>query len=430
MGKRIWTATMMALLCWSVIAVSQETSEPKIALQGTISSEAEGKMEGVLVRAKKVGGTITVTVVSDSQGRYRFPASRLGPGTYRLSIRAVGYDLLASSSQVEILPNKAAQLDLKLGETKDLAPQLMNAEWLMSLDKTPQSKGQVGKLDCVGCHSLTRVLSSKYSAESWHPVLERMANYGPGGRKLPFAVPTSPPDKEFTEWLSSVNLSSGDKHQYALKTLPRPRGRATRVVITEFDVPNPGSEPHEVLVDPDGTVWYADFVRPNLLKMDPDTGQFREYRLPDLKPGFPAGSNCFEQDKEGNLWMAGLKQGGVFKFDRKTEKFSTWRLPFSDSAYSHAGCFIHSPDGSVWVRETGSGGRSVQYEHRLDPKTGQFTNYVPFPDNMTIIPAAERQPQGIGYLAGGFGDLSYHEEIAKQRRHQLYGSSIDSMGTY
>jgi len=429
MGKSIWLAFVVGLLCWSGIGLGQETPRSQFALQGTVSSEAEGKMEGVLVRAKKVGGTISVTVVSDPQGKYHFPANRLEPGQYQLSIRAVGYDL-ASAPQIDITPNKTAQLDLKLENAKDLSPQLMNAEWLMSVETTGKSKGQIEKLECVGCHSLTRVFESKFKPEDWYPVLARMETYGPGGRKLPFQVPSRPPDKELAQWLSSVNLSSGERHSYEFKTLPRPKGRATRVVITEYDVPNKGSEPHEVLVDPDGMVWYADFVRPHLLKMDPKNGQFQEYRLPDLKAGFPAGSNCFEIDKEGNLWMAGLKQGGVYKFDRKTEKFTTWRLPYSDSAYSHAGCLILSPDGSVWVRETGSGGHIPENEHRLDPKTGQFTNYIAFPEDMKIIPAVQREPQGIGYLGGGFGDLSYREENGNKRRHQLYGSSIDSKGTY
>ena len=50
-------------------------------------------MEGVLVSAKKQGSTITVTVVSDAKGEYAFPASRLEPGAYRLTVRASGYAL-------------------------------------------------------------------------------------------------------------------------------------------------------------------------------------------------------------------------------------------------------------------------------------------------------------------------------------------------
>jgi hypothetical protein len=53
---------------------------PSITLSGRVSSVEEGQMEGVLVSAKKAGSTITITVVTDEQGRYRFPSSKLPPG--------------------------------------------------------------------------------------------------------------------------------------------------------------------------------------------------------------------------------------------------------------------------------------------------------------------------------------------------------------
>ena len=39
------------------------------------------------------GGTITITVASDQNGRYSFPRNRLEAGQYSLRIRAVGYEL-------------------------------------------------------------------------------------------------------------------------------------------------------------------------------------------------------------------------------------------------------------------------------------------------------------------------------------------------
>ena len=63
------------------------------ALTGTVTSQQEGKMEGVLVSAKRAGGTVTITVVSDANGSFSFPAARLEAGDYTISIRAIGYDL-------------------------------------------------------------------------------------------------------------------------------------------------------------------------------------------------------------------------------------------------------------------------------------------------------------------------------------------------
>src|SRR5229473_2590534 len=89
-----------------------ETS-PSVALNGCVSSQEEGPMEGVLVSAKRDGSTITITVISDAQGQYSFPRTRLEPGQYSVRIRAVGYEM-DNPGPVEVTAQKAAELDLKL----------------------------------------------------------------------------------------------------------------------------------------------------------------------------------------------------------------------------------------------------------------------------------------------------------------------------
>jgi carboxypeptidase family protein/uncharacterized protein DUF2442 len=97
MPRPIWEATMRGLVClilsllFPVCLLAPDAMAQ--TLSGRVTSAEEGPMEGVLVSAKRTGSTITVTVVSDAQGRYAFPATKLEPGPYALRIRAVGYDL-------------------------------------------------------------------------------------------------------------------------------------------------------------------------------------------------------------------------------------------------------------------------------------------------------------------------------------------------
>src|SRR6266849_2768383 len=114
-------AGAVALLLQTAPGSLRAQTQPP-ALSGNVTSAEEGAMEGVLVSAKKVGSTITITVVSDAQGRYSFPAGKLEPGTYALRIRAVGYDL-DGSAMVDAAAQKPATLDLKLKKTSDLAAQ-------------------------------------------------------------------------------------------------------------------------------------------------------------------------------------------------------------------------------------------------------------------------------------------------------------------
>ena len=77
---------------WSTRTVPRAQNAAAItgqALSGQVTSAQEGAMEGVLVTAKKAGSTIAITVVTNKDGVYSFPASRLEPGQYDIKIRAV-----------------------------------------------------------------------------------------------------------------------------------------------------------------------------------------------------------------------------------------------------------------------------------------------------------------------------------------------------
>ena len=118
----------LAILAAAVVRTSAQASA---ALTGTVSSQAEGPMEGVVVSARRSGSTMTISVLSDAQGRYAFPASRLDPGAYAVRIRATGYDLEGAST-VDVAAGRTTQFDVRLRKTQDLAAQLTNGEWFMS----------------------------------------------------------------------------------------------------------------------------------------------------------------------------------------------------------------------------------------------------------------------------------------------------------
>src|SRR5215471_9481196 len=105
-----------AFLC-STSTYAQSTGS--LALQGTVSSSQEGAMEGVLVSAKKTGSTITTTVVTDEKGHYAFPASRLEPSRYVLTVRAVGYKLNGAKS-ADVVAGKPKTADLALAKVTDV----------------------------------------------------------------------------------------------------------------------------------------------------------------------------------------------------------------------------------------------------------------------------------------------------------------------
>src|SRR5689334_4739270 len=183
MRKHLWpltlTAATVAAIASSIAASNLVNPLPEhvgegTPLSGQVRSTDEGVMEGVLVSARKDDSTITITVVSDEQGRYRFPSDKLGSGHYTLKIRAAGYDLDGPKS-ADVSGARATVADLRLKKTDNLVPQLTDAEWLLSVPGTEDQKKQL--FGCTNCHTLERTLRSRHNAQEMMQVLERMAGY-------------------------------------------------------------------------------------------------------------------------------------------------------------------------------------------------------------------------------------------------------------
>jgi streptogramin lyase len=369
-------------------AMSSAQTQPSAALTGQVTSAEEGRMEGVLVSAKKSGSTITTTVVSDEQGRYRFPSTRLQPGQYSLRIRAVGYDLEGPNS-VEITAGKTVTADLKLTRAHDLASQLSNTEWLASFPGTEQEKASIR--NCTHCHTLERIARSRYDADKLTEVVQRMSTYPQlsfpmmiqkllapriGGGEEPLEQRLEGWRRQ-AQYFSKVNLSSAPHWGFSFQTLPRPKGRATHVIYTEYDLPQRTRQPHDVIVDSEGMAWYASFGEQILGKLDPKTGKVTDYQLPVLKPQSVTGSLALRFDEDENLWLGMQFQGGVAKFDKKTEKFQTWSLPPELNGdyvqVNQVSPQHHKVDGKVWLQDAGT-----YTVLRLDVKSGKFEVFEPF----------------------------------------------------
>jgi streptogramin lyase len=373
------STSLVGALAWLPLVSAQ--AQTAGALSGQVSSAEEGSMEGVLVSAKKQGSTITVTVVTDAKGQYSFPADRLDAGHYAITIRAAGYNLDGPKA-VDIAAG-GSTADIRLVKTKNLANQLSNAEWLISVPGPDNLKANMA--NCVSCHTLQRVFASAHDAEEFKQIFKRMGSYSPG------STPTRPqsllpgprgdrspmPPSQWdamSAWLASVDMSTTDTRSYELKTLPRPKGVATRVIYTEYDLPRKETQPHDVIVDQDGMVWYSDFSNQFAGVMNPKTGQAKDIPIPVLKPEQPKGNLEIELDaSQKNVWLALMYQAGVARIDRKTHEVTTYPFPKEWQSTSAQASMV-SPqhadvDGRVWTNN-----QDTHYMYRLDVETGQYEN--------------------------------------------------------
>jgi virginiamycin B lyase len=400
----------LTALAVSPIACRAEDTPVSCGLGGLVTFH-EQPMEGVLISAKRNGTIITVTVVSDSHGHYEFPCNRVPAGDYHISIRAAGYDLDDPGS-VAVKPGKKAEADLRLRATANLAPQLTSAEWLISLPGSQKQKSTLYR--CVACHDITPIVQSHYDVQSWPKVLARMETWVPPSVlsspvRNPSKASAAPPDPGLVDYLSSINLHGRATWPFELRTFPRPKGPAARVLVAEYDLPGPSSFPHDAVVGRDGFIWYNDFQRALVGRLDPRSGQTKEWTLPILRPGYPEGLLTIKIDRDGNAWIPRFFQGcTVTRMNTKTEQFTTWTVPaeYNGPQARCAHVALGAPDGTVWMSD--SAGRRM---FKLDPRTGQFRAYDSFPNYAVDRAAPTIETAG-----------------QKSRGHRTYGIGVDSKG--
>jgi streptogramin lyase len=415
----LWFAIFFAL------APGELRAQDAVALAGQVTSAEEGAMEGVLVSAQRSGSPITVTVVTDQSGHYGFPAARLAPGTYALRIRAIGYELDGAGA-AEVAAGRATTADLRLHKAQDLASQLTSTEWLISMPGTAEQKRPL--IECMSCHTVERIVRSRLRAPELAGVLKRMQNYANNStvqHPQKRVVERELSDKraaEVADYLETINLSAGESWSYPLQTLPRPKGRATRVIITEYALPRPTIAPHDVRPDAQGFVWYSNFVEPYLGRLDPRTGAHSEFRYELPKPNFPAGALALEPDQDGNWWLSMMFQSGLVRFDPRTQQFRHFPIPpdlMSDATQQSLVMPGRAKvDGKVWTNDV-----ETHTILRLDLATGAYERIDPF---RAMPKGRQHSPYGLAADPANnlyfmdFGDESVGRVDAKTLRTTLY----------
>jgi virginiamycin B lyase len=389
-------ALVMIAGVWVATSSGRLSAQAAAALVGTVASQEEGNMEGVLVNARAAGANFTTTVVSNTFGKYSFPADHLAPGKYTVTIRAGGYDLSAPTT-IDVAAGKTATADLKLQKAKDLASQLTSLEWIASFPATPEEKDLFVHqlMSCAYCHTYQRIMKSKHNAEEFLPVIQRMLSYYADGTAVSgdgrgraariqepgreamekdprWGVVPGIPRPQLAEFIARYNLSGGKTaFGYDLKTGPRPHGQATHVIVTQYDMPTRGTVSHDSDIDSKGVVWYTDESAQILGKFEPKTAKFTEIPMPPVPAGNMPGTRDVVVDRDDNVWFPMRVPGNgavLTKYEPATGKVT--------SVEGVGGQFIAlGGDGSIWAGNT-----------RVDPKTMQVTGKFSYNGDAKLPP--------------------------------------------
>jgi len=230
----------------------------------------------------------------------------------------------------------------------------------------PEGPGkELAATNCNACHSLLSRVGAGYTAEGWHTVMRMMINQGASLQPDQIAPLEAYLIKSFPE-------------------RPKPAGvvlpGSAEVSFKAWQAPTPGSRPHDPLAARDGTLWYTGQMANILGRVNPATGEIKEFPLKTPHSG-PHG---LTDDQDGNIWYTGNTGSLIGKLDPRTGDVTEYRTPETGDPHT----LLFDKAGILWFTM-----QNANHIGRLDPRTGEIKLLTP--------PTAGARPYGMALNSKG-----------------------------
>ncbi len=118
--------------------------------------------------------------------------------------------------------------------------------------------------------------------------------------------------------------------------------------LREFTLPAADARPRRLVVDARGIVWYTDFARGTLGRLDPATGQVRDFASPGGADSRPYGIAI---SPDGRIWYDESAKDDIAVFDPATERAETVPIPTHGSVVRNMS--VDSTRARLWLALSG-----------------------------------------------------------------------------
>jgi streptogramin lyase len=407
-------------------------------ISGVVTGDKGKPVRGAVITAAL--GNRTVSGFSDEAGRYKI--SGLKVGDYTITATAYGLERKRDAKSL----SRDVDLDFALAERWDPG-QLTTADWLTFLPQNDDIHELTAT--CTTCHNFSNFVRNRgISAAEFQakvttmgegvccgnyfraaalarvPVLEKYF-----GADAPLPLPEqvhhaqisqgalhstireyTPPTASYIHsitvdpvkqqvWFAEMNATANSIGQLDIATEK----------ITEYKLPTPDSQPHTLVVAPDGRVWVTLTMKQMVVMLDPATGKITQ--IPGVSGHTP------DVDYEGNIWLSG-GETGASKYDPRTGKAEKFILPVpaglnpsplsGEDKVSAAPKLTSCSTYDVAVDEKDNAWFTTNtcgYIAKIEGKTGKVTAFkVP---NVGAMKGIAASPEGIWYSAYGAHQLGH-----------------------
>ncbi len=350
-------------------ALAVPSPAPAATISGTVTGPDRAPFRGAFVQARNAKTRITVSVLSDRDGRY--VVENLPAGDYRLAVKAIGYKADAKTGIA-----LAAEQTL----SHDIALQKGMVRWsdismYQGMKLLPDARGKdLYFRHCMACHGFeSRMAAVTRDEDGWRERVTYMRD------AMGFFV--SDPrfgfnDQKAEDIVFYLNHLFGEESVLPkspaelpkYKDEVRPFGdKAMNIVYVEYELPGPDRMPWSAHPDKNGKFWIPYYGRANkIARLDSVTGEIKEFPVPNIGT---AAIHSAVPAEDGSVWLTQQGSNKLGRWDPDTEKITE----FQDTVRKHT--IRIDGEGRVWS----TGGLS-----RFDPKTGVFSHIPEVPTSYGI----------------------------------------------
>lgn len=359
--------TRYLLLASGLLFLSPYSSAATIT--GNIKGPDGSPFRGAFIQAQNSSTKITLSVLSDKDGRYRLDG--LPAGNYQLQAKAVGYKS-ETRSGVALTANEngSANFSLQKGSVRWADLSLYQG---LSLMPASTGKTQLSQ-HCFNCHGFESRMASvtrdedgwrdrvAYMRETEHYFLTPGVNDQNAAEIIAFLTSMFGPD-------SSLPRSPADLPNYK-DVVASFSDDAMKIGFVEYELPGPNRMPWNADPDKSGIVWMPYYGHANKIgRLDPKTAEVQEFSVPNQTT---AGIHSVFPGPDGTVWLSEQGSNKLGKWDPATKEITEYQdtyLPGKEGTTSGGQKHTVRVDGNGYVWATGNP------LSRFDPKTQKFTDY-------------------------------------------------------
>ena len=302
--------------------------------KGIVKNNRGEAIEGIMVQLIADDTAIRTTVYSRRDGHYEFPMMPAGSYTLRIAkpkefypfsrtkVDVKGSETFADITLLRIVPGEF------LPPFPEIAAQLTGSEWLQNLPGTAEEKKTL-TVYCNFCHEYQQIFRNRYDESGWANIIFRMT-HGAGSPLINIRNPGRiPPEDEakFAKWMASIRGPDSKDPNFLVQ--PRPQGRATRAIVTEYELPRLNISGHDTGGDSHvpgsvntGRIWYSTHRSSYVGSLNPANGNVQEFRVPlPPQPNSLVGTHWIYVDPKGKIWGSENWAHNIWTLDPKTNDF-------------------------------------------------------------------------------------------------------------